>query len=491
MKLKMKLKLINRLLLAAAIGMFSLVSIHAQTSAFTYQGRFTDSTVPQPTNGTYNMQFALFGSIGGADQIGSTVTVPTVAVAGGVFTVNLDFTQASFPAGASRFLEIRVFNQTTAAYVTLTARQPLTSSPYSIRTLSATAADGLSGVCNPCVTDAQIVGVAASKVSGTVANATNAGTASNALNLGGVPASGYLPTTGGTLTGNLTVGGVIAGNGSGLTNLPGAAGFTWQVSGILENAVSNRGYIVDNFIGRAYIILPAAPNVGDTVRISGVGAGGWRLAQNAGQFVSSNSIKASVPFTPRESIRNWTSIASSADGTKLAAGSSGQIYTSINSGATWTARESNRSWVSIASSANGANLAAVGNGNQIYTSADSGASWSATESIRNWTSITSSTDGTKLAAVAISGQIYISADSGITWKASDSIRGWTGIASSADGAKLTAVAYSEQIYTSSAPETTVGTSGFLTGNALTTVELQYVGAGKFVILSREGVISGF
>ena len=196
--------------------MLLLVGIaNAQTTAFTYQGRFTDSTVAQPTNGTYNMQFILFGSSGGADQIGSIVTVPTVAVASSVFTVNLDFGAASFPAGASRFLEIRVFNQTTAAYVILTTRQPLTSSPYSIRTLSATAADGLSSVCNPCVTDAQIVGVGGSKVSGTVANSTNAATANNALNLGGTAASNYLQTTGGTITGNLSVRGVVSGNGSG------------------------------------------------------------------------------------------------------------------------------------------------------------------------------------------------------------------------------------------------------------------------------------
>ncbi|MEI6052127.1 MAG: leucine-rich repeat protein, partial [Opitutaceae bacterium] len=50
--------------------------------------------------------------------------------------------------------------------------------------------------------------------------------------------------------------------------------------------------------------------------------------------------------------RNWTSIASSADGTKLAAVEyTGQIYTSTDSGVTWTAQASgSRNWVSIASS---------------------------------------------------------------------------------------------------------------------------------------------
>ena len=83
----------NALLLFILFSMLS-ISAAAQTTAFTYQGRFTDSTVVQPTNGVYNMQFALFDAVAGGNQIGSTITVPAVSVVNGIFTVPLDYTAA-------------------------------------------------------------------------------------------------------------------------------------------------------------------------------------------------------------------------------------------------------------------------------------------------------------------------------------------------------------------------------------------------------------
>jgi photosystem II stability/assembly factor-like uncharacterized protein len=69
---------------------------------------------------------------------------------------------------------------------------------------------------------------------------------------------------------------------------------------------------------------------------------------------------------------------------KLAAvANGGQIYTSTDLGTTWTARENNREWFSITSSADGTKLAAVvAGGGRIYTSIDSGATWTARESNR-------------------------------------------------------------------------------------------------------------
>jgi len=62
--------------------------------------------------------------------------------------------------------------------------------------------------------------------------------------------------------------------------------------------------------------------------------------------------------------RNWQSITSSSDGTKLAAVEyGGDIWTSTNSGATWTDRSAagSRNWQSITSSSDGTKLAAVDN----------------------------------------------------------------------------------------------------------------------------------
>lgn len=178
-------------------------SVFAQTTSFTYQGRFTDTSVSQPTSGTYNMQFALFDAVSGGTQVGTTITNPSVQVTSGVFTVALDFGANSFP-GADRFLEINVYNTATSSYLTLTPRQQVTSVPYSVRTLSAGSADSLSSACVGCVDDAKINTVSGSKVTGTVGltnGGTGATTAANArTNLG----LGTLATVSPTGTANST-----------------------------------------------------------------------------------------------------------------------------------------------------------------------------------------------------------------------------------------------------------------------------------------------
>ncbi|HEY0460104.1 MAG TPA: hypothetical protein VGC97_13285 [Pyrinomonadaceae bacterium] len=109
----------------------------AQTNAFNYQGKLTDAGAPQAT---YQMQFKLFDAASGGSQIGSTIDNPSVAVSGGVFSVKLDFGANVF-TGADRFLEISVRRSAADSYVTLSPRQQIASSPYSIRTLSAQQAD--------------------------------------------------------------------------------------------------------------------------------------------------------------------------------------------------------------------------------------------------------------------------------------------------------------------------------------------------------------
>jgi len=114
----------------------------------------------------------------------------------------------------------------------------------------------------------------------------------------------------------------------------------------------------------------------------------------------------------------WSSIASSADGTKLAAvgEESGSIYTSTDSGVTWTEQTGagERDWRSIASSADGTKLAAAVYDGPIYTSTDSGSTWTQQTDAgsRGWQSIASSADGTKLAAVVWGGSIYLATTEG-------------------------------------------------------------------------------
>ncbi len=115
------------------------ISAHAQTTAFTYQGRLNDSSLPQPTNGTYDFLFKIFDA-GGVQQ-GGQIQVSNVAVQNGIFTVQLDFgTVLISPAGV-QFLEIAVRPAgPQGAYTVLSPRQPITSAPAAVQALNAASA---------------------------------------------------------------------------------------------------------------------------------------------------------------------------------------------------------------------------------------------------------------------------------------------------------------------------------------------------------------
>ena len=147
-------------------------AISAQTSNFTYQGQLIDNSMP--ASGTYQMQFFLFDALSGGSQVGSTLTNSAVTVSNGIFTVQLDFSSAPFATGTDRYLQIAVKKPADAGYTPLTPRQPITSSPYSIRTLSAASADTLSNSCSACVTNAQINSVDGAKVTGSTVTNLNA-----------------------------------------------------------------------------------------------------------------------------------------------------------------------------------------------------------------------------------------------------------------------------------------------------------------------------
>jgi hypothetical protein len=239
----------------------------------------------------------------------------------------------------------------------------------------------------------------------------------------------------------------------------------------------------------------------------------------------------------------WFAIASSSDGTKLAAvigvhyslgpgypnGFPSGIWISSNSGTNWTqaADLPLADWVSVASSSNGTILAAAApyvyiGSNQyaggIWISSNAGASWAQTGAPGvEWTCIASSSDGTKLAAVASGngselGGIWTSGNSGTNWEqisaagvdwvSTLSSASWNCISSSSDATKLAAgISYGGGIWTvldgvvsyqsaAVSGSTMVGTRGFLEGNFGTVIELIYTGGGQFVALYQNGAFSG-
>src|SRR5215510_8330703 len=174
-----------RIFLTIAFMLLSITGALAQTTAFTYQGKLTDNG--SPANGNYDLTLALFDTagVGTGTQQGTTLNLTNVAVSGGVFTAQLDFGACgSCFSGASRFLEIAVRPSGGGSFTTLSPRQPLSSTPYAVRSLSAATADTATNATN-----------AANETNATNAtNATTATTATNAQQLGGFPASQYVLT---------------------------------------------------------------------------------------------------------------------------------------------------------------------------------------------------------------------------------------------------------------------------------------------------------
>lgn len=75
---------------------------------------------------------------------------------------------------------------------------------------------------------------------------------------------------------------------------PAGPGVSWvNVTGTTQQAASNTGYMANN-AAQVTITLPPTPTVGDVVQVSGIGSGGWKIAQNAGQYVITKDIVSSI-----------------------------------------------------------------------------------------------------------------------------------------------------------------------------------------------------
>ena len=267
------------------------------------------------------------------------------------------------------------------------------------------------------------------------------------------------------------------GSGQGASANPVPAGFE-PITTLAKQAVANAKYFVQTVkamvTDEVVIALPTTIAVGGTVVIKGDTDIRWKLAQSAGQTMGTRAVPGGVEpglaFSPQQSpTQNWWFVASSASGQKLAAvannftglqapggSANGSVWTSADAGATWTERTApgNAPWSSIASSADGTRLAAVGLGTQIWTSGDSGATWTARATNRSWDSVTMSADGSRIAAATLEsnpgsgdGRIYTlesapgAAFGTGAWIEQNEVQMWRSIASSADGRMLVAAAH--------------------------------------------------
>jgi hypothetical protein len=432
---------------------------YAQGTAFSYQGQLMNNG--QPAGGKYDLTFTLFSYDEYGFPVGPVLTNLYTPVNGGLFYATLDF--GTVFNGSNYWLEIAVRTNGNGNFTVLEPRQFITPVPYAVFS----------------------------------ANASNAAFVSAGGIIGTIPMSNL-----GSNVAILTANGTLP--ASDLPTTPGSTGgIVWQTpSNTTVQAQSNTGYVLTNS-QQVLITLPATPNIGDIIEITGASLGGWVLAQNAGQTIGASFLPVNLPG---DAGGTWYSIVSSSDGTKLAVvdGGGGGIWTSINSGTNWAQTSApNGYWQSIASSSDGTKLAAaaygiISNDTQIqggiwistnagtnwvatsgptnvtswnlplsiasssdgtklalagygygggyyqgiWTSSNGGTDWVATSAPTNvsWQSITSSSDGTKLAAVIDGGAIWTSSNSGTNWVQGNApSAGWTSIASSSTGMNLAAV----------------------------------------------------
>jgi hypothetical protein len=215
---------------------FGTSSVLAQTTpnTFNYQGHLTDGGAL--ANGAYNVQFRLFDTkdVGTGLLIG-TITLPSVQVTNGSFAVPLDFGAGAFP-GAARYLEI-IVNGTA-----LNPRQPITATPYAIRSLASD-------------------------------------TATNATQLGGVDAARYVQSDAG---GNVSIASGLTVNGTLSLNAVNAA-TQYNLAG--QHILSSPG-------GRnlfAGLNAGKTNSTGDSNTFLGIGSGQFNTTGNTNTFVGTSA----------------------------------------------------------------------------------------------------------------------------------------------------------------------------------------------------------
>src|ERR1035437_2323552 len=164
----------KRILVITILLVFTAFVVSGQTTEFKYQGSLTDGA--GPANGNYDFEFVLYDALNGGNQVGATLARNGVVVTNGIFAAQLDFGN-QFP-GAARYLEIHVRLTGQPGFTPLTPRQPISNTPYAVKSLNAdTAANATNAT-----------------------NATTAATATNALQLGGVAANQSVLTTDSRMT---------------------------------------------------------------------------------------------------------------------------------------------------------------------------------------------------------------------------------------------------------------------------------------------------
>lgn len=242
-------------------------------------------------------------------------------------------------------------------------------------------------------------------------------------------------------------------------------------------ALPNKSYLA-NSPSLVAITLPVSPKVGDTLRVAGVGSGGFKLAQNSGQSIKTRNLPGNFSFDLSGPVNTWQGIVANFDGTRMyatsdsipaASGSSGGVYTSADAGLSWVKLNMPGGvdyWRGIATSADGKNVAtANGSTGAIFTSNDFGVTWTNRGQAGTWTTISMSASGAVIfAAQASGGQNVLSTDGGVSFAPVGASGTYFGIAVAAEGAYLYAAKNTGLVFKSTDSGASWASVGLPAGN---------------------------
>lgn len=215
--------------------------------------------------------------------------------------------------------------------------------------------------------------------------------------------------------------------------------------------LSNRRYLADR-TSLATLTLPATPSVGDTVAVTGGAAGGWQLAQNAGQAIvvgedDSGVVRAVQPTVSMTAAaaQSWNPIATNSSGSIVYAASNLGVMRSIDAGASWTtALPTATAWSGLATTPDGQIVVAVAPDGTMRRSVNQGAAWAPMAAIGTGVErIGMSSDGQVILAARdfAGGAVHLSTDGGASFGLVPGLPAggnWVSAAVSADGLKMVA-----------------------------------------------------
>jgi Collagen triple helix repeat (20 copies)/Photosynthesis system II assembly factor YCF48 len=219
------------------------------------------------------------------------------------------------------------------------------------------------------------------------------------------------------------------------------------------------------------------------------------VSENGGSLWVSSDSGSTWAASAANSGGNWWQVSVSSDGTRMAAVDIGNaVWLSSDSGANWSATNlAPVYWYSVGMSADGMNIAVGQAFGPIWQTTDGGGNWTQSNSPANlvFSTIAVSASGTRMIAGANTGQTFSSTDSGLTWTQSGSSPSgnWNELSISGDGSFAVGAGNTDSIYTSTILTNTVGAGGYLAGSQYDSIELQYLGSGKFLPVSFE-LLSG-